>query len=507
MSRINTNVSSLIAQRVVGQQNMSLSTSLERLSTGLRINRGKDDPAGLIASENLRSEMAAIDAAVTNASRAEQVVNVAEGGLQEISSLLTELQGLITSSANTAGLSREEKEAAQLQVDSILQTIDRIAGATSFEGMKLLNGNFDYNVSSVNQYVTDYKINGAKFEHGGSQAVQVVVTQSAQHGQLLLSMGAAALDLSAANTFTIEIAGELGARELSFSSSTSVANVITAINTYKDVTGVSASIVGTKGINLASSEFGDDAFASVKVVEHGNMDANGTAGIYLYEAGDAGTASATVFSEFSAAANAVSDYGQDVGASINGLAATADGLKIQVTSDFLDVEMTLDGTTAGQGALDVGAIDAFSITGGGADFQLAPQVDIAGKVSLGIANVAVRTLGSSTIGYLDDLGSGKSFNLVDGNLTSAQKAVASSIKQVSSMRGRLGAFQKNVVGATQRSLSVAMENTTAAESVIRDTDFATETAALTRSQILVNASMNVLSIANSQPQNVLSLLG
>jgi flagellin len=507
MSRINTNVSSLIAQRVVNTQNQSLSTSLERLSTGLRINRGKDDPAGLIASENLRKDMTAIGAAVSNAERAEQMVNVAEGGLQEVSTLLTELQGHITTVANSAGLSQEEKEAAQLQVDSILQSIDRIAGSTSFEGMKLLNGNFDYNVSGVNQYVTDYKINGAKLEHGGSQAVEVVVTQSAQHGQLLLSMGAAALDLSAANTFTIEVAGELGARELSFSSSTSVANVITAINTYKDVTGVSASIVGTKGINLASSEFGDDAFASVKVVEHGNMDANGTAGIYLYEAGDAGTASTTLFSEFSAATNTVQDYGQDVGASINGITATADGLKIQVSSDFLDVEMHLDGTTAGQGAVDVGSISAFTITGGGADFQLAGNVDIGGKVSLGMIDASSRKLGRSTIGFLDSIKSGDSNNLVDGDLSDAQKIVSQSIKDVSSLRGRIGAFQKNTVGATMRSLNVALENTTAAESVIRDTDFATETAKLTRSQILVNASMNVLSIANSQPQNVLSLLG
>ncbi len=506
MSRINTNVSSLIAQRVVGQQNMLLSTSLERLSTGLRINRGKDDPAGLIASENLRSEMAAIDAAMNNASRAEQVVNVAEGGLQEISSLLTELQGLITSTANSAGLSREEKEAAQLQVDSILQTIDRIAGSTSFEGMKLLNGNFDYTVSSVNQYVTDYKINGAKFEHGETQQVQVVVTQSAQHGQLYMSMGASTLDLSGASTFAIEVAGELGARELTFSSSTTIANIATAINTYKDVTGVSATASG-KGITLASTEFGDDAFASVKVVEHGTLDDATGAGIYLFEAGDAGTLSTTLYSEFSAATNAVLDYGQDVGAAINGLTATANGLKIQVSSDFLDLEMTLDGSTAGQGALDVGTIDAFTITGGGADFQLAPQVDIAGKVSLGIKNVAVRTLGDSTAGHLDDLGSGNSFNLVDGDLSSAQKVVDAAIKQVSSTRGRLGAFQKNVVGATQRSLGIAFENTTAAESVIRDTDFATETASLTRSQILVNASMNVLSIANAQPQNVLTLLG
>jgi len=100
MSRINTNVQSLIAQRVLGMNNQSLSKSLERLSTGLKINRGKDDPAGLIASEALRSEMKAINAAIDNSERADQVVNIAEGGLGEISNLLTELQGLVTTSAN-----------------------------------------------------------------------------------------------------------------------------------------------------------------------------------------------------------------------------------------------------------------------------------------------------------------------------------------------------------------------------------------------------------------------
>ncbi|MEL7087532.1 MAG: flagellin, partial [Planctomycetota bacterium] len=126
MSRINTNVSSLLGQRVLGQQNRSLSTSLERLSTGLRINRGADDPAGLIASESLRSEKASISAAIGNAERAEQVVNIAEGGLQEINNLLLEVQSLVGQSANDAGLSADEKEANQLQIDSILQTIDRI---------------------------------------------------------------------------------------------------------------------------------------------------------------------------------------------------------------------------------------------------------------------------------------------------------------------------------------------------------------------------------------------
>ena len=118
MSRINHNIPSILAQRVLGMQNNALNKSLERLSTGLRINRGADDPAGLIASENLRSEKAAINAAITNAQRAEQVVNVAEGGLQEVSNLLVELQSLVSSTANEAGVSEEERVANQLQIDS-----------------------------------------------------------------------------------------------------------------------------------------------------------------------------------------------------------------------------------------------------------------------------------------------------------------------------------------------------------------------------------------------------
>ena len=134
MSRINTNVSSLLAQRILGQNNQDLTKSLERLSTGLAINRGGDNPAGLIASENLRSELASIDAAIGNAERADQVVNIAEGGLQEINTMLLEVQSLVTSTANDAGLSKEERDANQLQIDSILQTIDRIATTTNFQG-------------------------------------------------------------------------------------------------------------------------------------------------------------------------------------------------------------------------------------------------------------------------------------------------------------------------------------------------------------------------------------
>ena len=179
MSRINTNISSLIGQRVLGSNNQQLGFSLERLSTGLRINRGKDDPAGLIASENLRAEITSLNSAINNSERADQVVNIAEGGLQEVSTLLTELQGLLTASASSAGLSDSEKEANQLQIDSILQTIDRVASSTSFQGTKLLSGNFDYQVDSVASGVSDFRVNGAKFE-GASLDVTAIVTQSAQ---------------------------------------------------------------------------------------------------------------------------------------------------------------------------------------------------------------------------------------------------------------------------------------------------------------------------------------
>lgn len=504
MSRINTNVQSLLAQRVLGQNNNGLSRSLERLSTGLKIVRGKDDPAGLIASENLRSEIKSIHTAINNSERADQVVNIAEGGLQEVSTLLTELQGLITSSASKAGLSASERQANQLQIDSILQTIDRIASATSFQGIKLLNGNFDYKVSGVAAGITDFKINGAKFQ-GGPMAVDVLVTQSAQQGGLYLSMANTNIALGGAqSSFTIEVGGSLGNRELTFANGTSVVNIAKAINSYKDITGVEAVASGT-GIKIFSTEFGKSQFVSVTVLDAGGM--TGTEiGAYKMNDDNFSTVNAATKSTWAQAAAGVADYGQDVGATINGIQATANGRTARINTDFLDVQLTLAQGTA-QTIGPIGSSQAFTIAGGGADFQLAAKVDIAGKVSLGIADVATRKLGNAEMGWLSSLAAGKAFNVVDGDLATAQKVVGEAIEQVASLRGRLGAFQKNTIGATIRSLGVAVENTTAAESVIRDADFASETAAMTRNQILVAASTNVLALANQTPQNALQLLG
>jgi flagellin len=173
----------MIAQRALQQNQANLSTSMARLSTGLKINSGADDPAGLIASENLRAEKAGLTQAVTNAGRASNMIGTAEGGLNEVSSMMTELQTLTTQSANTGGLSPEETQANQLQVDSILSTINRIASSTKFEGMNLLNGNFSYTTSSVaTSAFNNVQINAARLPDGQKVDVVVDVTASATQG-------------------------------------------------------------------------------------------------------------------------------------------------------------------------------------------------------------------------------------------------------------------------------------------------------------------------------------
>lgn len=490
MSRINQNIPSLIAQRVLGNQNKGMAQSLQRLSTGYRINRGADDPAGLIASENLRAEKSAINSAITNSQRADQVVNVAEGGLQEVSNMLVELQGLVGATANEAGVSQEERDANQLQIDSILQTIDRIANATSFQGTKLLNGNFDYTVSGQDDAVlSDVTVNAAKLAADGTaRTVTITVLQSAQTGAVFLSTGAN-FDNNGSGEVSFEITGTKGVQQFTFASGTSQTDILAAVNSFKDSIGVSATVASGNAsrISINSTGYGADSFVRVKELSNqGPTD-------FIFTVAPAG----------GTAVSDLKDKGRNATVLINGTQATTDGLTARVSSDGFDVSISIDGTST---LNNTGQSTTFDITSGGANFNLAPSVNLASKVSLGIETVTTGNLGGNNFGFLSDLKSGGSANVQNGNLSKAQEVIDASIKQVSSLRGRLGAFQKNVVGSTISSLGIALENTTAAESAIRDTDFASETANMTRAQILSQAATQSLALANSAPQQVLSLL-
>lgn len=466
MSRINTNIASLQAIGRLNRNNADLATRLTRLSTGLKINTGKDAPAALIASETLRSEINGINQAIDNSTRATNVINTAEGALSEVSALLLEIQALTNEAANSGALSDQEIAANQLQVDAILNSINRIANTTQFNGVKLLNGSLDYTTSGVASTAIDaYAINAAKLPDNGYQTITVEVINSAELGEVQFS-GA-----TLSTAVTIEVSGNAGTEQLSFASSTAASAVAFAINQLAGATGVSATISGSV-LRLNSTAFGSDQFVSIKTISGSFV--NGK------------------------------DFGLDAQVNINGAQAEVNGLVASVRNGNLDISLTLDAAFAQNTATGT---TSFNITGGGARFQIGSEVNRQGQIHIGVNSVSTAKLGNEVVGFLSSLASGGDNSLVGGNTIQAQKILTDAIRQVATLRGRLGALQKNVLETNVNSLQIALENVTASESAIRDADFAAETAALTRAQILVQANTSVLAQANAAPQNVLALLG
>jgi flagellin len=479
MSRINTNVTSLLAVNNLNKNNSALQTSLQRLSTGYRINAGKDDPSGLIASESLRAEQQATTTAISNAQRADNIIGTAEGSLGEVSNLLVSLQGLVGDAANKAGLSQDEKDADQLQVDSILSTINRISNAASFEGVKLLNGTFDYSTSglSTTSAFTSVSINSAKVGNA-TLSVSLAVVTSAQTGMLNFLGSSAGLNGAA----SLSIAGNKGTVQLSFASSTKSSAIVASVNQFKDSTGVQATLSGN-AIKFASTGYGASQFLTVSSNNSTAFTAQDTNGV-----------------------STSTDFGRNATLTINGTAVQSDGLNVKVVTANLEADLTLNST------INTGGVTkTFGVTGGGATFSLGAQVNTANTASIGLGNINTGSVGkyvsNGTLFTLSDLGSGKVAAVNSGDTGLAQSIVNQAIKDVAGLRGRLGAFQKNVLGSTVNALNVALENVSSSNSAIRDTDFATETSNLTRAQILVQAAGSVLSQANSAPQSVLRLLG
>lgn len=475
MARINTNVASLTAQRGLQRSQKSMGSTLQRLSTGLRINRGADDPAGLIASEGLRSEISGINQAIDNSQRASNVISTAEGSLNEVASLLLNIKSLVVQAANTGALSPEEIQANQLQVDSAVQSITRIANTTTFAGLKLINGSLDYVTSGVSaSAVTSLEISQANFGTRTSIPVQVDVITSAKTAELQFRGSAIASGV------TLEIAGNEGVQVLQFVAGTKTSAIAYAVNTISDATGVTSDYItasaATSGITFNSMGYGSRQFVSV-------------------------TAQSGAFGTVDSAGNAKTrEVGQDVAATVNGALTVGDGLNLKLNTSSLEMSMTIDE------AFGIGQT-AFSITGGGALFQLGAKVTSNQQVNVGIQSVAASKLGNKTVGFLNDVVTGGTATLVGGDAASASKILETAIRQVAVLRGRLGAFEKNTLDTNINSLNIAMENVTASESSIRDADFAAETAALTRAQILTQAGTSVLATANTTPQQVLSLLG
>ena len=198
MTRINTNISSLTAQQNLAMSNNQLQTTLTRLSTGLQINSGADNPSGLIASTDLGNDIANSQQAISNSQVAGQMISTADSALSQISTLLTSMQGLVNEAANTATMSPSEIAANQLQINSSLDAINRIAQTTSFQGQNLLDGSLGFNVAQGSGYgsVQSLEVDQANFGTASNVPVDITVTSLATQA----TTGATINDGSAADT-------------------------------------------------------------------------------------------------------------------------------------------------------------------------------------------------------------------------------------------------------------------------------------------------------------------
>jgi flagellin len=474
MTRINTNIPALLGINSLDRSNQAMATSLKRLSTGLKINSAADDPAGLIVSEDLRAQLSAVNAGIYNAQRASNVIATAEGALNEVSALLINVRNLAVKAANSGTLSQEEINANQLQVDSAIASITRIANTSKFAGKKLLDGSLAIQTANVSAgALTGVTVYGANLGTASSLTVKMTITQSAQLAQLVYT------GTAIASASTIEVAGNTGSEVFSFAVGTKASAMVYAVNQSKPITGVSATAVLSStlaiGVNLYSRDYGTDQFVSVN------------------------TLSGTFATKDSGAVSTNRDTGRDVAGSIGGNTVTGKGNVVNFSTTTMDLQAVVKAGWKGS--------TSFKILAGGALFQIAPDINAAGQMDIGISSVTAANLGRGDLGYLNSLSTGGGNDLSSGKLETAQKVVNAAISKVSTLRGRLGAFQGNVLNTSINSLRIASENVTAAESMLRDTDFAAETGALTRSQIMVAAGMSVLAAANQSPQSVLRLLG
>ncbi len=297
MTRINTNVSSLVAQNRLNKTNSDLQTSLTRLSTGLRINSGKDDPAGLIASEALRSDITSLNKAISNTQRASQIIATADSALGQVSSLLNDVRGLVVEAANKGALSDDEIAANQLQVDSSLEAINRIAQTTTFQGRRLLDGSLDFvtKAGAGSTSVKDLKIDQANLGAVGQISVDVKVTSAATRASISSSgipTATTAVKSSGTVTFGAPSAANEATGTVAFANSFTIgaeaSKAITLTNAYTPGASATATLtLGTSGaaLNIAAVDGGaaDGAIGNSTIINLSTV-ASGTASTASYDA-------------------------------------------------------------------------------------------------------------------------------------------------------------------------------------------------------------------------------
>lgn len=438
-----------------------------RLSTGSRINKASDDPAGLIALNSVNAQLAAVTAALDGNRRSESMLNVADGALTEVGSLVSEIQSLALQAADPT-VTASEKAAYQAQIDSSLDSIDRLINDAQFNGQKLFNGTNRINAySDSTASVKDIRVYNRDPRISAAVSLNISVTAAATRASSVTTINAAAATTLSAET-VLQVTGKLGTATITMANGATGTQVLSAIRAQTAVTGVSAALQGT---NLAfmSNTKGSDAFVQVSTIS-GDVD-------YVTKGQIQKTS------------------GVDAKATVNGQAANAQGTEVFYNGNGISLSFNL--------AKDTVTTHVLTVTGGGATFQLGAGSST--KTALGLGNVNTVELGRSDLGYLSNLRSGGSASLTN-NLTSAQQIANYASNQVATAAARVGSFNKYQVGASIRMLETTRASLSDTADLIGGADYATDTALLQQQDLLMSAAVSVLSAANSQRTNVLALL-
>lgn len=497
---INTNTSSLNAQRNLTMSQSSLATSLQRLSSGLRINSAKDDAAGLAISDRMTSQINGLTRAAQNANDGISLAQTAEGGLGTATDLLQRMRTLAVQSANGTN-SASDRASLQQEVSQLQQELNRVANTTQFNGQNVLDGSLNNSQFQVGANANQ-TIN---FSIASAQASAIGNNSLATNGGGIMQNAIAVAATVPANgvvggSITVQGNGTTSGA-ITVAAGASGKAIVDSVNAASGATGVTASAVTTATLD-------NFAAGTVSLTLQGTPTSAGAANPV--------TISATLGSatDLASLTKAINDQSGSTGITAVANLSTgeisltqAQGYDIGVTNNTTQTAITLVGGTTANG----GTGTAVTLGAGGANDSSVVGAKVSFNSSSAFTTTAVGAGITSALAMSSSLTSVASIDITsvtNGIPTGANGAlqiIDSALANISSSRASLGALQNRFTSVVAN-LSTTSENLSAARSRILDADFASETASLTRGQILQQAGTAMLAQANALPNGVLALL-
>lgn len=493
---INTNVAALNAQRNLARSQGDLATSMERLSSGLRINSAKDDAAGLAISDRMTSQIRGLNQAARNANDGISLAQTAEGAMQESTNILQRIRELSVQAANATN-SAADRAALQAEVNQLKTEMNRIAQSTTFNGLKILDGTFvaqQFQVGPNANETIGVSIKSMAADDLGryTLAAADAVNTTANQGTGSLTPPAPALPLT--NTIPgqdLTINGSKGAATFPIAANSTAWDVATQITNNASKTGVTATARTTVTLDNLSA----DGIVSLTLGSGGNT-ATVNAAVTTTDLGEL----ATVINDQSGTTGvtAIIDGGslqlvQAEGKNINisGFTHSATGTirAVGADGDTTSILDDVNGSTIVAGVVELSSQDSYTTTS-----SLGAAAGSVFNNAAGGTNVIAALEEVTAIDITDIAGANRALKIVD-----------SALGKIDAQRGDLGALQ-NRFESTIANLQNVAENLTAARSRIMDADIAQETSEMTKANILQQAGVSILTQANQVPQLALQLL-